>query len=114
MSKQLYFDVVNKPPWWGYYITIKKYNKSPWLCRAEGKIKMTIIIKKELDFNDLMNECWSGALYTLEEINGANLEDDLMALINELFTEPSITEINDFLWFDSDYIYETLGIESEE
>jgi len=35
-----------------------------------------------------------------------------MQLLEELFYEPTdITTINDFLWFDRDYIYEQLEIE---
>ena len=37
-----------------------------------------------------------------------------MELLQDIFTDiPTETEINDFLWFDDDYIYDQLGIEEE-
>lgn len=69
-------------------------------------------IKKEYDFEDLKNECWSGAIATLEKIEKEEKEDDFMNLLFECFVGvPSITEINDFLWFEDDYIFENLKIE---
>lgn len=75
-----------------------------------------MLVKKELnDFDDLKKMCWSGAVYTLETIEENNKEEELMDFIEEVFynNTPTETELNDFLWFDSDYIYETLGIEEE-
>ena len=73
-------------------------------------------IKKEYDFNDLKNNSWSGAINTINTIEEHNKENALMELLEELFFEtiPDETQINDFLWFDSDYIFETLGIKTEE
>lgn len=74
-----------------------------------------MIICKEIDFNDLQNMVWSGAEDTVENIANANMEDELMWLLEETFLEnvPTETEINDFLWFDSEYIYETLGLNED-
>ena len=73
-------------------------------------------IKKQYDFNDLKNNSWSGAVNTLNTIEEHNKEDEFMCLLEELFSAdiPDETQINDFLWFDSDYIFETLGIKTEE
>ena len=73
-------------------------------------------IKKDIDFNDICNNCWSGAKYTVQRISDENKEDELMELLEEIFNgrEPTETEVNDFLWFESDYIYECLGISDEE
>lgn len=73
-------------------------------------------IKKQYDFNDLKNNAWSGAIITIERIENENKEDALMELLEELFSDsiPDETQINDFLWFDSDYIFESLGIKTEE
>lgn len=70
---------------------------------------------REIDFNDLQNMVWSGAEDTVENIANANMEDKLMGLLEEIFLEnvPTETEINDFLWFDSEYIYETLGLNED-
>lgn len=72
-------------------------------------------IKKDYDFNDLMENSWSGAVYTLKTIEENEKEEELMALLESIFEDiPTETEINDFLWFDDDFIFEELGIEEEE
>lgn len=73
-----------------------------------------ISVKKELSFEDLKKECWSGAVDTLQKIEEEGKEDELMELLQDIFTDiPTETELNDFLWFDDDYIYDQLGIEEE-
>lgn len=37
-----------------------------------------------------------------------------MYVKEEFSSTPSITEVNDLLWFEDDYIFESLGIEVEE
>ena len=77
---------------------------------------MTIQVTSELDFNDLMSQCWSGAVDTLNRIYDNNMEDDFMALLNEIFAcmSPTMTDINDYLWFDADHIYASLGISEDD
>lgn len=68
-------------------------------------------------FDELMNLCWSGAIHTLNTIESLDKEDELMNLLSDIFYDDescTLTTINDFLWFDSDYIFELLGIEVEE
>lgn len=73
----------------------------------------TITIKKEYNFDDLYNNSWSGALYTLKEISRQDKEDELMYLIQESFSDiPTDTEVNDFLWFEDEFIFEQLGIKN--
>lgn len=79
----------------------------------KGYVMNTIIIQKELDFYDLLEECWSGAISTLEKIENNNKEEEFMDLLSEM-SMSSLTEINDFLWFDNTYIYDCLGIDTEE
>lgn len=73
-------------------------------------------IKQDMDFNDLMNNCWSGAVDTLRTIEEHDKEEELMQLLEDAFDEcPDITRINDYLWFSDEEIFECLGIsESEE
>lgn len=75
-----------------------------------------LTIKKEIDFNDLKNMVWSGAVDTIQRIEDEQKQDSLMALLNEVFFErqPDITDVNDYLWFESDDIYDYLGISSDE
>lgn len=66
-------------------------------------------------FSDLERLCWSGALDTLAEIREAGKEDKLMEALETLFaTEetPTLTQINDILWFieDDSYLKEYLGL----
>lgn len=74
-------------------------------------------IKQDMDFNDLINNCWSGAINTLKTIEEHDKEDELMAHLEEQWFDevPTMTEINDYLWFEDEFIFEALGIfETEE
>ena len=71
-------------------------------------------VKIEMDdFRTLKNNSWSGALDTLKDIEEADKEDELMYLLEEIFTDtiPTETEVNNFLWFERNYIYESLGLD---
>lgn len=74
---------------------------------------MAVIIKVEYEFYDLVENCWSGALDTLNIIQDYEKNTDLMALLEELEFE-DMTDLNDFLWFDRDYIFQCLDIQEEE
>ena len=74
---------------------------------------MYITVITEMDFMDLLEKCWSGAINTLEYIKEHDKEEELLYLIEELDLH-NMTEINDFLWFDDEYIYERLGITEED
>ena len=77
-------------------------------------------IKQDMDFNDLINNCWSGAIDTLRTIEENDKEDELIVHLEEIFETnfdnvPTMTEINDYLWFEDEAIFEALGIfETEE
>lgn len=76
-------------------------------------------IKQDMDFNDLMNNCWSGAINTLKTIEEHGKEDELMAHLEEIFETnfdnvPTMTEVNDYLWFEWETIFESLGISESE
>ena len=73
-------------------------------------------IKEEYTFQDLKNQCWSGAIDTLEIIEEHEKEDLFMSILEEIYQEeiPTMTEINDFLWFQDDDIFEMLEIPIED
>lgn len=76
-------------------------------------------IKQEMDFNDLMNNCWGGAIDTLNTINEWNKENELISHLEEIFGSyfdnvPTMTEVNDYLWFEDEAIFEALGISESE
>lgn len=57
---------------------------------------------------------WSGAVSTYDRIQNAGLLDELEALIEEMYPEGcSETTINDLLWFDDEWIFNTLGLRTE-
>lgn len=74
---------------------------------------ITVTTEIEMNFTDLLARCWSGAIDTLEYIKEHGKEEELLYLIEELDLH-DMTEINDFLWFDDEYIYESLGITEED
>lgn len=58
---------------------------------------------------------WSGAISTWNEIEEANKVDELEYLLEEIYPEGiTDTQLNDILWFESDWIYESLGITDED
>ena len=72
-------------------------------------------IKNDFDFNDLKENCWSGAIDTLKKIEVHNKEDELIELLESIMGEdvgeiPTMVEVNDFLWMDEDFVLESLGI----
>lgn len=77
---------------------------------------MTITVKNAMDFNDLMYNCWSGAINTLKVIEENGKEEELMNYLEDIFYDstPTMTELNDCLWFEDEMIFEALGIIEEE
>lgn len=70
-------------------------------------------------FNDnttLANfDAWSGAKDTKQTILENNKGDEFDSLIEELYPDGlSETQLNDLLWFEPEWIYESLGITEEE
>lgn len=70
-----------------------------------------MLVKDEMTIEEILDSAWSGAIPTAKKIYEANMEDEFLQLLEDVFPDiPSRTEINDFMWFDSDYIFEQLGI----
>ena len=71
-------------------------------------------VKKDIDITDTCN-FWSGAVDTLIRIRNADKLDEWEAFAEEHFcgTTPTITELNDLLWFESDYIFDCLDIKDK-
>lgn len=74
--------------------------------------------KNEIDsFEELKDLCWGGASQRLDEIEELDLEDEFMDYLQEIFCDetPSLTDINDFIWFDcDDWIEEHKGEEDDD
>ena len=56
-------------------------------------------------------KAWSGARNTLDTVRERGGIDQLTSLCEDLFSgeTPTETQINDWLWFDSEFIYQALG-----
>ena len=69
-------------------------------------------ITYELDLNSL--QAWSGAKETLERIQREGKCGLLEQILEDTYPDGMTeTELNDLLWFDSESVYEWLGIRSE-
>lgn len=70
-------------------------------------------IRKEINgFYELADMVWSGAVDTIADIQNANKENEFMNFLEMVFCDdvPTDTEVNDFIWFERDYIYENIGL----
>lgn len=68
------------------------------------------------DFYNLFENSWSGARDTLEDIIKAELEEEFMQHLDEVFgmvDEVEDTTLNDYIWFERDSIYESLGLDED-
>lgn len=60
-------------------------------------------------------DAWSGAKETKETIINNCKVDEFENLIDELYPDGlTDTQLNDLLWFESDWIFEQLGINPDE
>lgn len=58
---------------------------------------------------------WSGAVETFEKIKDAGRIDDLDFLLEDIYPDGiTETQLNDILWFDADWVLESLGLKEEE
>ena len=72
-----------------------------------------MLVTREISIKDF--EAWSGAVNTWDRIIEENKEDEFDSMIEELYPDGiSETQLTDMLWFDSDWVYEMLGISDEE
>ena len=70
-----------------------------------------MIIKKEMSIDEF--EPWSGAVHTYDYLSNNDLLEELENVLEELEEgEMTDTEFNDLLWFESDWIFEMLGIKT--
>lgn len=60
-------------------------------------------------------DAWSGAKDTQETIINSGNSENFDNLVSELYPEGiADTDLNDLLWFESDWLYKQLGIDSDE
>lgn len=66
---------------------------------------------------DILNDCWSGAKDTIEALTNKQLnvlEDHIESLFADNDEIPSATDVNDFIWFETDTIAQWFGLETWE
>ena len=75
-------------------------------------------IKQDVNVWDLKDMLWSGGKDTLDEIIDLDKEDELMDFLETMYADreetPDITEVNDLLWFERNYVLESIGVELNE
>ena len=72
-------------------------------------------MKVSYELNLASFEAWSGAVSTLDRIREEGKVSDCEYLLEELYPDGiDETHLNDILWFDSDWLYEQLGISDDE
>lgn len=74
-------------------------------------------IYQEIELRDF--EAWSGATYTMEKLEDLyrNSDIDVWNILEDCLDEGEPmdeTELNDFLWFEDDFIASLLGFEDWE
>ena len=70
-------------------------------------------ITYDLDLNSF--QAWSGAKDTLDRVQREGKCGLLEQILEDIYPDGMTeTELNDLLWFDSEQVYEWLGIRSEE
>lgn len=68
---------------------------------------------RELDLTRF--EAWSGAVDTYNRIYNEDKLNDLEFLLSDLYPDGiEETQLNDLLWFESEWLFECLGIEDED
>lgn len=73
---------------------------------------INVTTSNDMDFDDIYQNSWSGAVDTLNTISNEGKEDELMELLDELYPDGvDETELNDFLSFEDDYIFQNLDID---
>ena len=59
---------------------------------------------------------WSGAKDTIAEVRKTNKMDELQAYIEDVFFKevPTATQLNDYVWFNREDIYNAIGINVDD
>lgn len=73
-----------------------------------------ITVKQEMDFDDIRKSAWGQAVAVLDEIEEEGMQEELMAYLEDIFNEGvDLTELNDLLSYDWEWVYSQIGMPSE-
>lgn len=74
-----------------------------------------MIVKIEIEISMSEFEPWAGAIDTFNKLEEMGLLDDLEGVLEEMYPEGiDAAELNALLWFESEWLFEMLGIQEEE
>jgi len=69
-------------------------------------------VTREINLRDF--DAWSGAVETKERIISEGKVKEFESLVEDIFENGlTDTELNDLLWFDEEWLFESLGIDAE-
>ena len=72
-----------------------------------------LTVRDEINLSDF--NAWSGAVSTLDLLIEHDLTEALEDVLNDCYPEGiDTTQLNDLLWFERDWIWEALGVETDE
>ncbi len=65
-----------------------------------------------VEFNINEFPAWSNAVDTIEKVQAADKVEEFEKFLEDIFSDtyPTINEVNEFLAFEQDYIFKSLGI----
>lgn len=65
----------------------------------------------QVDFDILYEQSWGQAVEVLDEISNANMEEELMDFLEDLYPEGAdAIELNDLLAYDWEWVYLHIGM----
>lgn len=73
-----------------------------------------MLVTEEITAYDFIERCWSGARDTIADLTVDEVKTVLDILEETAYEPMSLTEVNDFFWFERDTIAEWLGYEDYE
>ena len=65
-------------------------------------------VTTELNEYNIYDELWSGGRDTLDDLTVKEVAE-ILAFLEDISDTMTLTEVNDFFWFERDYIAEMLG-----
>ena len=69
---------------------------------------------EEYDFDTLYNNSWGQAVKVLNEIDEADMSEELMDFLEDLYPDGAdVIELNDLLSYDWEWVYSLIGMPSE-
>ena len=69
---------------------------------------------EEYDFDTLYNNSWGQSVMVLNEIDEADMSEELMDFLEDLYPDGAdAIELNDLLSYDWEWVYSQIGMPSE-